>query len=90
MIADKLHEESNPVVDTLSDTTYPMHHFNVKLNSCREHLKHPFQGKNKELFKKYDELFRLKVSKVCKDISEAFRATAKMVKTNKNANSFRS
>ena len=104
LIADKLHDlkKSNPDDEVLSDllttsedATFLLSHASFLMSSSRrEHLKHLFQGDYKELCKKTheltDELFGSELSKACKDISEASRATTKMLKSNKNANSFRS
>lgn len=104
LISDKLYDlkKSNPDDEMVSelltlseDSAFLLSHASFLMsNSRREHLKHLFQGDYKELCKKSqevtNELFGSELSKACKDITEASRATNKMFKTNKTSTSFRS
>lgn len=104
LISDKLYDlkKSNPDDEMVSelltlseDAAFLLSHASFLMsNSRREHLKHLFQGDYKELCKKSqevtDELFGSELSKACKDITEASRATTKMFKTNKTSTAFRS
>lgn len=104
LLADKLNElkRSNPddeIINELltlsEDATFLLSHSSFLMSlSRREHLKHLFQGDYKDLCKKSvevtDELFGSELSKACKDISEASRATTKMLKNNRSSGSFHS
>lgn len=103
LLSEKLHQlkKDNPEDEVLSelhtlseDALFLLSHSSFQSSVARrDNLKHLFAGDYKDLCKKTqkitDELFGSELTKVCKHISETFRATTKMLKTSTSGRNFR-